>query len=130
MTRLQVDIYSNWWLAKPAELGIPVKSCWPLAISFGAGAATANGIIFVGGGYISFEFAHVAARGAQPDSARGDFEHFWLPDLVAQLRKPHAILASISTEYRQAIEKGANNLIVHAAAADGDEQTFAADMVS
>jgi len=51
--------------AKPAELGIPGEELLTISDQF-LELEQLNGIIFVGGGYISFEFAHVAARvGAQ-----------------------------------------------------------------
>jgi len=52
--------------AKPAELGIPGEELLTISDQFLELEQLPQRIIFVGGGYISFEFAHVAARvGAQ-----------------------------------------------------------------
>jgi len=90
-------------------------------------------IIFVGGGYISFEFAHVAARagaqvwilhrGARPLAG---FD----PDLVNQLLQA---MQEIGIDVQlniavQAIEKDSRHLIVHASRGD-TKQVFKADLV-
>lgn len=118
--------------AKPAELGIPGEEYLTTSDQFLELEQLPKKIIFVGGGYISFEFAHVAARvGAQTQILHeGDrpLEHFD-PDLVDQLMqatRDSGIDIRLSTAVK-AIEKGANNLIVHATA--DTEQTFEADLV-
>lgn len=133
--------------AKPAELKISGEELLTTSDQFLELEQLPQRIIFVGGGYISFEFAHVAVRaGAQVQILHeGDrpLEHFD-PDLVAQLIQatrdigaecfgakdlPRKFLIDIrlSTAVK-AIEKAANNLIVHAAVGD-IEQTFEADLV-
>jgi glutathione reductase (NADPH) len=89
-------------------------------------------IVFVGGGYVSFEFAHIAARagarvtilhrGARPLEA---FD----PDLVAMLVKRTrdlGITVELDTEVR-GIEAGAGHLVVHGAKR-GAEVRFETDM--
>lgn len=90
-------------------------------------------IVFVGGGYISFEFAHVAARvsanvrilhrGAKPLVG---FD----PDLVDYLMKA---TQDIGVDLRlntpvQAIEKDSGHIVVHASN-ENAKQTFEADLV-
>ena len=90
-------------------------------------------IVFVGGGYISFEFAHVAARagaevqilhrGARPLTG---FD----PDLVNRLLQA---TQDIGVDVRlntavEAIEKVSDHLIVHVSM-DNTSQTFEADLV-
>lgn len=119
--------------AKPAELGIPGEKLLTTSDQFLELEQLPQRIIFVGGGYISFEFAHVAARvGAQVQILHeGDrpLEHFD-PDLVAQLTQATrdiGIDIRLNTAVK-AIEKVANNLIVHAVT-ENTEQTFEADLV-
>src|SRR5688572_2166660 len=89
-------------------------------------------IVFVGGGYVSFEFAHIAARagvrvtilhrGARPLEA---FD----PDLVAMLVKRTRDLGigvELDTEVR-GIEAGATHLVVRGARR-GEEVRFETDM--
>jgi glutathione reductase (NADPH) len=90
-------------------------------------------ILFIGGGYIAFEFAHVAVRaGAQVTIAhRGPrplprFD----PDLVDQLVKSSRELGvdvQLGTEVIR-IEKRSGQLVVRASASD-QQPTFEADMV-
>jgi glutathione reductase (NADPH) len=90
-------------------------------------------IAFVGGGYIAFEFSHIAARaGAQVQVLhRGNrplpkFD----PDLVATLveaTKELGVEVRLRTEV-VAIERQGDHLSVHARTG-GQEQTFEADMV-
>src|SRR6266852_1323532 len=90
-------------------------------------------ILFIGGGYIAFEFAHVAVRaGAQVTIAhRGPrplprFD----PDLVDQLVKSSRELGvdvQLGTEVIR-IEKSSGQLVVRASAS-GQPRTFEADMV-
>src|SRR6201984_394590 len=90
-------------------------------------------ILFVGGGYIAFEFSHVAVRaGAQVTIAhRGPrplprFD----PDLVDQLVKTSRELGvdvQLGTEV-VAVEKGSGQLAVRASAS-GQRRTFETDMV-
>ncbi len=90
-------------------------------------------ILFIGGGYIAFEFAHVAVRaGAQVTIAhRGPrplprFD----PDLVDQLVKSSRELGvdvQLGTEVIR-VEKSSGQLVVRASAS-GQPRTFEADMV-
>jgi len=90
-------------------------------------------IVFVGGGYIAFEFAHIAARaGAQVQVLhRGSrpLEKFD-PDLVAQLVQTTRELGAevhLNTEVA-AIERQGDHLLVHAHT-DEQEQIVEADLV-
>lgn len=119
--------------AKPTELGIPGEELLTTSDQFLELEQLPQKIVFVGGGYISFEFAHVAVRaGAQVQILHeGDrpLEHFD-PDLVNQLSQATrdiGIEIGLNTAVK-AIEKVSNHLIVHAATKEG-EQTFAADLV-
>ena len=90
-------------------------------------------ILFIGGGYIAFEFAHVAVRaGAQVTIAdRGPcplprFD----PELVDQLVKSSRELGvdvHLGTEVT-GVEKGSGRLVVRASAS-AQQRTFEADMV-
>lgn len=90
-------------------------------------------IIFVGGGYISFEFAHVAARAGaqvqilhQTEQPLKQFD----PDLVGQLvqaSRDIGVDIQVNTDAK-AIEKGPDHLTIRAVAKD-TEETFEADMV-
>jgi glutathione reductase (NADPH) len=90
-------------------------------------------ILFVGGGYIAFEFAHVAVRaGAQvtiADRGPRPLPRFD-PDLVDQLVKSSRELGvdvQLGTEVI-GVEKGSGQLAVRASAS-GQQRTFEADMV-
>ncbi|WP_119462205.1 dihydrolipoyl dehydrogenase family protein [Rhodospirillaceae bacterium SYSU D60014] len=88
-------------------------------------------IIFVGGGYIAFEFAHLAARaGAQATILhRGDqpLERFD-PDLVGLLvERTRAIGVDLRVKHEvKRVEKTPRGVIVHADGTEG-EQRFEAD---
>jgi pyridine nucleotide-disulfide oxidoreductase len=56
--------------AKPARLKIPGEDLLTTSDQFLELNALPRGIVFVGGGYISFEFAHVAARAGARKAAR------------------------------------------------------------
>ncbi len=119
--------------AKPAELGIPGEEYLTTSDEFLDLEQLPQRIIFVGGGYISFEFAHVAVRaGAQVQilhEGELTLEHFD-PDLVAKLvqaTRDIGIDIRLSTTAK-AIEKGSKHLIVNTADENG-EQKLAADMV-
>jgi glutathione reductase (NADPH) len=90
-------------------------------------------VVFIGGGFISFEFAHVAARaGAQATIVhRGSrpLEAFD-PDLVDQLVKRSRELGigvELSADVR-AVERSAGGFVVSAGGA-GQERRFDADLV-
>ncbi|GIV78662.1 MAG: hypothetical protein KatS3mg050_3056 [Litorilinea sp.] len=119
--------------ARPATLGIPGEEHLATSTDFLALEHLPPRIIFVGGGYISFEFAHVAARagaavrilqrGEQP--LKG-FE----PDLVARLvasSRNQGMEIHLHSEV-QAIEKRGDEYVV-LVRQEGTERTFQADLV-
>ncbi len=119
--------------AKPAALGIPGEEHLTTSDQFLEMEQLPKRIIFVGGGYIAFEFAHIAARasakvqilhrGARP------LEGFD-PDLVnslAQATRELGVDLRLNTAV-QSIEKDGDRFIVNASTEHG-KQTFEADMV-
>ncbi len=90
-------------------------------------------IVFVGGGYISFEFAHVAARaGAQVRILHRGTKPLagFDPDLVNQLLQATqeiGIDVQLNTAV-QAIEKDSDHFVVHASN-ENTKQVFKADLV-
>ena len=119
--------------AKPVKLDIPGEESLTTSDQFLELEKLPQRIIFVGGGYISFEFAHVAARaGAQVMILhRGNrplkgFD----PDLVDQLvqsTRDIGVDVRLNTDVG-AIKKDSDHLIVHASAGTAEE-TFKADTV-
>jgi glutathione reductase (NADPH) len=117
----------------PADLAIPGARHLTTSEQFLELDELPRRILFVGGGYIAFEFAHVAARaGAQVTILhRGPrplsrFE----PDLVDQLverTRELGIDVHLGTEAIR-IEEGAAQLIV-SASTSGETATFATEMV-
>src|SRR6266851_2454177 len=119
--------------ARHAPLGIPGEKHLTTSTQFLELAELPRRITFVGGGYIAFEFAHIAARaGARVQVLhRGSrpLEKFD-PDLVATLLQSTeelGVAVRLQTQV-MAIERQAARLLVHAGAA-GQEQTFEADLV-
>ena len=119
--------------ARHAPLGIPGEEHLTTSTQFLELAELPRRITFVGGGYIAFEFAHIAARaGARVQVLhRGSrpLKQFD-PDLVATLLQSTeelGIEVRLQTQV-MAIERQAARLLVHAGAA-GQEQTFEADLV-
>jgi len=119
--------------ARPATLDIDGEEHLTTSEEFLELAALPPRILFVGGGYISLEFAHLAARsGAQVQILhRGErpLERFD-PDMVDRLA--HAttelgIALHLKTAV-QKIEQGPREFIVHGSV-DGTPQTFPADLV-
>ena len=119
--------------ARPAVLGIPGETYLTRSDQFLELEQLPRRIAFVGGGYISFEFAHVAARtaaqvqifhqGARP------LERFD-PDLVDQLvraTRESGVEVLLDTTV-EAIEKDGDRFIVKAAS-EGRERTFETDLV-
>jgi glutathione reductase (NADPH) len=90
-------------------------------------------ILFIGGGYIAFEFAHVAARAGSEVTIvhRGASPlELFDPDLVEQIvvrSRELGINVQLGTQ-AEGIEKGSDCLTVQASAA-GQERRFEADMV-
>ncbi len=119
--------------ARPADLNIPGAEHVVTSTQFLELEKLPSRILFVGGGYISFEFAHIAARaGAQVTllhrSARplGGFD----PDLVAMLVERTRKLG-IDVQLEAAVcgvESSGNGLIVQASTSAG-KRSFEADLV-
>ncbi len=119
--------------AKPVDLKIPGAELLTTSDRFLELNELPPRLVFVGGGYISFEFAHVAARvGAQatilhrgPRPLAG-FD----PDLVGQLvARTRKIGVDVQLEAEvKAIEETAKGLVVHAEVARA-EKTIEADLV-
>jgi glutathione reductase (NADPH) len=119
--------------AQPAKLGIPGEEHLTTSDQFLELEKLPERIMFVGGGYISFEFAHVAARA----SAQVQILHSGArplkgfdPDLVDRLVQA---TRDLGVEVRlktvvEAIEKESDHFNVHASA-EGTEQPFKANMV-
>lgn len=119
--------------ARPATLGIPGEELLTTSEQFLELASLPRRVLFVGGGYISCEFAHVAARaGAEVRILhRGDrlLEGFD-PDLVALLTK---VTQDLGVDIRfqtavQRIERREGTLAV-SAEVGGKSETFEADLV-
>lgn len=119
--------------ARHAPLGIPGEEHLTTSSGFLELDELPRRVVFVGGGYIAFEFAHIAARAGAEVSIlhRGErplkgFD----PDLVAQLVQATRDLG-VDVHVRSAVtavEKRGNGLVVHAAA--GEEKIeVAADLV-
>jgi glutathione reductase (NADPH) len=119
--------------AQHASLGILGEDYLTTSTQFLSLDTLPQRIVFVGGGYIAFEFAHIAARvganvsiihrGAHP------LENFD-PDLVAQLTQATQEIGADVQLHTAAtsVEKIGDNLLVHTQRGD-QEQTIEADMV-
>jgi len=119
--------------AMPAVLGIPGEAYLTRSDQFLELEQLPKRILFVGGGYISFEFAHVAARaGAQVRILhRGTrpLEGFDA-DLVEQLVKATreiGVDVHLNTAV-ESVEKDGDHFVVNASSEQG-KQAFAADLV-
>jgi glutathione reductase (NADPH) len=119
--------------AWPTRLNIPGEEFLTLSDQFLELDTLPKRIVFVGGGYIAFEFSHVAARagsqvtilhqGEQPLEA---FD----PDLVTRLmERTRALGIDVHTKTKAtAVGRSAGHLMVRASAGP-DLQTFEADLV-
>jgi glutathione reductase (NADPH) len=118
---------------KPADLKIPGQELLTTSEQFLELDELPRRIVFIGGGYIAFEFAHVAARvgsgvtivhrGARP-------LELFDPDLVEQIvarTRELGVDVQLGTQ-AEGIEKGPRCFSVRASAA-GQERRFEADMV-
>jgi glutathione reductase (NADPH) len=119
--------------ARHATLGIPGEDLLTTSTQFLELDRLPHRILFVGGGYIAFEFTHVAARaGAQVRVLhRGSrpLKNFD-PDLVDTLveaTKGLGVEVGLNTEV-VAVERQGDSLLVHARTS-GQKQVFEADMV-
>lgn len=119
--------------ACPAKLGIPGEEFLTTSEQFLELKKLPKGVIFVGGGYISFEFAHVAARAGvevrilhrNPRPLAG-FD----PDLVNQLVKAtEAIGIEVHLESPvEAIEKTSKKFVVHTSS-KSEKKSLQADLI-
>jgi len=111
--------------AKPQRLNMPGEEYLTTSEQFLELDSLPRRMVFVGGGYISFEFAHVAVRcgtevtllhrGVRP------LERFE-PDLVEQLvqrTRELGVDVQLQTEVK-AVNKDGNSLVVHASTNGGD----------
>lgn len=120
--------------AMPRKLGIPGEQYVTTSDQFLELEKLPRRIVFIGGGYISFEFAHIATRaGAEVTILhRGErpLEGFE-PDLVAQLvDKTKRIGARVRVRMQvESIEKSSDSFMVHASTAEGQRDAFEADLV-
>ncbi len=118
---------------KPADLKIPGAEHLITSEQFLELDALPRRILFVGGGYIAFEFAHVAVRAG----ARATIVHRgqrplpgFDPELVDQLverTRELGVEVELSTEV-VAVEKTSGRFVVHTSAS-GPGSTLEADMV-
>lgn len=118
--------------AKPARLNIPGEEHLTTSDKFLELDVLPKNIIFVGGGYISFEFAHIAARAGanikilhRSDKPLVGFD----PDLVNRLvdaSRQLGVDIQLNTAV-QAIEMKGKQLVVHTFGQS--KQVFSADMV-
>jgi glutathione reductase (NADPH) len=117
----------------PAKLGIPGEEFLTRSDEFLELEKLPKRIIFVGGGYISFEFAHIATRaGAQVQILHRGARPLvgFDPDLVNRLEQA---TRDIGVHLRldtavEAIEKHGNDFVVQASH-KGEKQQFHADLV-
>lgn len=119
--------------AKPAVLSIGGEEHLTTSTEFLNTEQLPKRIVFVGGGYITFEFAHVAARanakvqilhrGARPLEG---FDHDLVSTLV-QATRSLGIEVNLGATV-ESVRKGGERFIVTASTADSSE-TFEADMV-
>lgn len=119
--------------AKPMKLNIPGAEYLTISDEFLELGELPKRIVFVGGGYISFEFAHIARRaGAEVQilhQGSRPLEGFD-PDLVGKLfdgTKELGIDIQLDTSV-EAIEKTAKEFLVHASG-KGGQRTFEGDLV-
>jgi glutathione reductase (NADPH) len=118
--------------ARPAPLGVPGEELLATSEQFLNIDALPRRVVFVGGGYVSFEFAHVAVRaGAEVTILhRGPrpLEAFD-PDLVGLLvgrTRALGVRVELATQVT-GFERAGRGLLVHARA-EGRERRFEADL--
>jgi len=118
---------------RPADLKIPGKEHLTTSDQFLELDELPKRILFIGGGYIAFEFAHVAVRagsqvaivhrGARPLSR---FDPYLVDALVERTREL-GVDIQLGSE-AEGIEKGSGHLIVRTSTS-GQKRTLEADMV-
>jgi glutathione reductase (NADPH) len=119
--------------ACPRPLKIPGEEFMTTSSEFLYLAELPKRLVFIGGGYISFEFAHLAARYGRKVTIihrSEDVLKKFDPDLVALLVRASGKLG-ITVAINQPlmrIEKKSDELLV-IVQADGDEKVYCADMV-
>jgi glutathione reductase (NADPH) len=107
--------------AKPAKLNIPGEEHVTISDQFLDLDYLPDRIVFIGGGYISFEFAHIAARAGakkitilhRSNKPLGQFD----PDLVSQLiqsTRETGIDVQLQTEVKGIAKSSDNGLTVNA----------------
>jgi glutathione reductase (NADPH) len=139
-TRLEVgaDILKGRYIviatgAKPQTLNIPGEQYLTTSDQFLELDSLPGRIVFVGGGYISFEFAHMSARAEAGVTVLHRADHpleKFDPDLVEQLvarTRRLGIDVQLQTEVK-GISRSGDRLVVCAAAKDGNRE-FQAEMV-
>ncbi len=120
--------------AMPKKLDIPGEQYVTTSDRFLELESLPRRIVFIGGGYISFEFAHIALRAGSEiailHQGERPLERFD-PDLVAQLvRKTKQLGATVKVGLQvKLIEKMSDGLKVHASAKNGQPEVFEADLV-
>ncbi len=119
--------------AKPAVLNIPGDEYLTTSTQFLKMEKLPKRIVFVGGGYIAFEFAHIASRAGSHvqilHRGRRPLEGFD-PDLVnhlVQATRDLGIDLQLNTTV-ESVEKDGDQFIVKASA-ENSRQTFEADIV-
>lgn len=120
--------------AKPRTLCIPGEQHVTTSDRFLELEELPRRIVFIGGGYISFEFAHIAIRAGSEvtilDRGERPLKGFD-PDLVARLvEKTKHLGAAVKVRMQvELIEKTSDCLTVHASTADGQTEVLDADLV-
>ncbi len=120
--------------AKPKKLPIPGEQYVITSDRFLELEDLPRRIVFIGGGYISFEFAHVALRAGSDITILHQGERpleGFDPDLVAQLvQKTKQLGATVKVGLQvKLVEKMSDGLKVHASAKNGQPEAFEADLV-
>ena len=118
---------------RPAGLKIPGEEHLTTSDQFLELDELPKRILFIGGGYIAFEFAHVAARAGSEVAIvhRGarSLPRFdpYLVDALVERTRELGVDVQLGTE-AEAIEKGSGHLIVRTSTS-GQKRTLEADMV-
>ncbi len=119
--------------AKPVDLKIPGAEHAITSEQFLELDRLPSEVIFIGGGYISFEFAHVAARAGAKATILHRGKHAlerFDPDLVDQLvqaTRELAVDVQLETQV-EGVERHAKGVAVHTSVT-GQKRVFQADMV-
>lgn len=120
--------------AKPSELNIPGEELLTTSDDFLELDSLPQRILFVGGGYVTFEFAHVAARAGADVTIVEIGERPLVkfdPDLVDCLvdrSRELGVELHTSTEVK-GIEKGSDGVLAVEVDANGERRTLQADLV-